>query len=29
MTFTLQLIIAGVCVGATYALIAIGLTLTF
>jgi branched-chain amino acid transport system permease protein len=29
MTFTLQLIFAGVCVGATYALIAIGLTLTF
>ena len=29
MTFALQLIIAGVCVGATYALIAIGLTLTF
>lgn len=29
MTFALELLFAGVCVGATYALIAIGLTLTF
>jgi branched-chain amino acid transport system permease protein len=29
VTFALQLIFAGVCIGATYALIAIGLTLTF
>lgn len=29
MNFALQLVFAGVCVGATYALIAIGLTLTF